>query len=146
MSPQIINEHALAEVIGRTGWASIDEIYEASLDANVFGSDFYKNVIERAGKDALRRRLRRGIRDVGGNLIRVANIVTKNPVTGSPARVYKQENLFDMEDFVQVVRYWKTCKKKCDQRIKYYVKLATEQHGPEAKQLLLFGNTEASSA
>lgn len=140
MSPIMIDKPAFAEILAQSGWADIDSLYMACKESNIFGSDFYDRAIEIAMKEQIRRMLKSGkVKDADGNTINVASIIMTDK-NGKKQRVYKQETLFEVDDFVQVVRYWKDSAKVCQDKLDYYIDLAVTKFGRQVQGLLDLGD------
>lgn len=91
------------ELIGEAeNWTSIDDLLTACDKADFWTEDFLDSVAERAKKSHLRR-LIRSLKDGSGWPL-WASVETTNE-SGEPVRVYKQEFLFDVGDYRQVVKY-----------------------------------------
>lgn len=95
----------------------------------------------RKAKAAIKRALRRGLKDKDGNRIEVASIVMTDD-DGKKRRVYKAELLLDVGDFIQVVAYWQDCKRTAEERVRHYIDLAIRLHGPQIRGLLPLGDDD----
>lgn len=84
------------------GWASINDILELCDNAQFWTDDFLAEA-EGKAKKATIRRLMKSIKGRDG-APEWASVVTADE-TGRPQRVYKQETLFDVADYRQVVAY-----------------------------------------
>lgn len=84
-------------------WANIDDLV-AMLDAADFWDEaFLAEAAEHVKKSYIRGNIKRIKDDAGWPLF--ASVVTTNPMTGQEERRYKQEAIFDRDDYAQVVRY-----------------------------------------
>ena len=83
------------------GWATIDQIVDACNAAGFWSDDFLTDA-EDAAKKSAARKLMKTLR--AGGSPEWASIVTTDE-EGDEQRIYKQETLFDVEDYRQVVRY-----------------------------------------
>lgn len=101
MNAALLREKFSEIASGLDGWATIDKIVEACDAAGFWGENFLLEV-ESAAKKSAARKLMKSMRN--GNAPEWASIVTTNE-DGEEQRIYKQETLFDVEDYRQVVRY-----------------------------------------
>ena len=83
-------------------WASVDQLVAACNEAEIWPEGFLETV-EAKAKKAHVRRMVRSLKDEGGWPL-WASIETTNE-RGEPVRIYKQETLFDVGDYRQVVHY-----------------------------------------
>ena len=83
-------------------WASIDELVLACDDAKFWSKDFLDTVEDKAKKSEIRR-LIRSIKD--GESWPIWASVETITESGETVRQYKQELLFDVEDYRKVVKY-----------------------------------------
>jgi hypothetical protein len=88
---------------GLNQWATIDEFVDALDEGNFWDEAFYSKVEAQAKKEFTRRMLRRTKDETDWPIW--ANVKVLNPKTGAETRVYKQESLFEISDYVQVCRY-----------------------------------------
>lgn len=98
---------ALLEV-GKAGWGTIDDL--RSRISGVEGFNWYDVLKDdehalRLVENAVIRREIRLLTDETGFPV-ITSIKRPNPDTGEVERVYKQEALFDIDDYRQVVSYW----------------------------------------
>ena len=100
--PSIIN--LFTDLTSDVKWATIDEIRQ-TLDAN---GDFWAQALtmdsDKTVKNLIIRRLMKSIKNEEGQPI-YASIQTEDKATGEVVRVYKQETLFDIEDYVQTAEF-----------------------------------------
>jgi len=128
---------ALVRALAGLNWADIDQICEAALSGGVFSGSFFKKCITLQAKVVLRRMLKSGkLLDADGVVIKMASIVIKDKETGQDRRVYKREDLFDEEDFVQVMLYHKRQAKTHIAKMKYYRRAAIKKFGPRVQAML----------
>lgn len=91
-----------AEITGNLdGWASIQELVDVCDSVGFWSEDFYSEAQDKAKKAEIRR-LIKSIRTDG--VPEWASIETTDE-NGKTKRVYKQETLFDISDYQQVVDY-----------------------------------------
>jgi hypothetical protein len=84
------------------GWATIDQIV-TRLDAEgCWPAEFLARAMDEAKKQLARRLIRQSKDEKGWPTI--ASVETVN-ADGQTVRVYKQETLFEVEDYKQVVQY-----------------------------------------
>jgi hypothetical protein len=81
---------------------TIEELVAKCDQANFWADDFFETVVDVAKKSTIRR-LIRDVKDEFG-WPSIASIETINEA-GETVRVYKQEALFDVEDYRQVIYY-----------------------------------------
>lgn len=124
MSNEKAAEEAVVLHMHLNGWATIDELEEAIEP--LLPDDFYEDAKSQARKIWLRRLLRR--RTEGG-WPEFANIVRQDEQTGEEVHFYKQELMFDIDDYKQVVAYHAD-------RAEYHLKVA---FGYKAKAYERFG-------
>lgn len=84
------------------GWATIDEIVSLCDDASFWTDGFLADAEDKAKKSVVRR-LIKSIRGID-SAPEWASVLTTDD-DGKPQRIYKQETLFDVEDYRQVVTY-----------------------------------------
>jgi len=101
-------------VANADSWESIDNLVRLCDDAGFWEDEFLASTTLRA-KKARVRRLIKGRRDAEG-IPNWASIEKKDE-SGKTVRVYKQEVLFDVDDYRQVVRYY-------GKRSSYYASMA----------------------
>jgi hypothetical protein len=90
-------------LMGMNKWATIDEFVDALDDAGFWDEDFYEHSEEQAKKQFIRRMIRRAKDDTGWPMW--ANVKIQDPKTEIETHVYKQESLFDLGDYKQVIVY-----------------------------------------
>jgi len=88
---------------GMNRWATIDEFVDALDEANFWDEAFYSKVEAHAKKQFIRRMIRRAKDETDWPLW--ASVKVLDAKTGNEARVYKQETLFEISDYVQVCSY-----------------------------------------
>lgn len=102
MKPRMTHESFVAATRS-AAWADIEAL-KAMLDASAFWDEaFVDEAVDAHKKAYIRRAIRRITDDAGWPVF--ASVVTFNPETGDEERRYKQETLFDRDDYAQVVRY-----------------------------------------
>lgn len=84
------------------GWASIDDILELCDSAGFWTDDFLSEARDKAKKATIRRLIKSIKGDDG--VPEWASVVIADEA-GQPQRIYKQEMLFDVADYRQVVQY-----------------------------------------
>lgn len=90
------------ELMGNAdNWASIDDLVALCDEAEYWTDEFMEGVAAHAKKDHLRR-LIKTLKEDGWPLW--ASVETKDEA-GETCRIYKQELLFDIEDYRQVASY-----------------------------------------
>lgn len=98
----LLDSEKFAEIVSDEAWLSIDDIAER-CDAEGFWSDeWLAGALERAKKYELRRLLRAVEGDDGFPMYASITVTDEE---GSETRLYKQEALFDVEDYVVVIKY-----------------------------------------
>ena len=91
------------EVLGDAGnWVTVDECVSALDASNAWGDTFLDDALREAKKVVVRR-VMQSMRAADGTR-NVASVETTNEA-GERVRVYKQECLFKVEDYRQVVAY-----------------------------------------
>jgi len=89
-------------VMTQQGFCSIDLLAKVAMDRGVFDDEFMGKAAEVAVKAVLRRELKRKD-DKGDSLYHSVSVPDD---AGEFTPVYKQETLFDVEDFRRVVNYY----------------------------------------
>ncbi len=84
------------------GWTAIDELAELATQAELFGEDFRRDALTYAKKNYLRRMIR-SLKGPDGFPLMVS--VERIGTDGKKRRVYRQESLFDVDDYKQVVQF-----------------------------------------
>lgn len=98
-----MDRERFAEIMASApGWNSIDSLVELLDESNYWTADFLETA-ERGIKTAFVRRTIKTLRD--DSKFPVWASVETTSEDGKPVRVYKQEALFDVEDYRQVVQY-----------------------------------------
>lgn len=100
MSPAISKLQTI--LAAKPDWKGIDEVVEACEKASFFDSRFRQEAEGRAKKVHIRRLIATLKDEEGFPLYASITVLGKN---GEPQRVYKQEMLFDPEDYKKVVKY-----------------------------------------
>lgn len=90
------------EAVNGSEWATVDKLVEMCDAANVWPEDFIDTVLINAKKSFVRRQIKQLKDDENWPLW--ASVETQNE-DGETVRIYKQETLFDVEDYRQVVAY-----------------------------------------
>jgi hypothetical protein len=93
-----MNKDIFAEITAHTRWANIDELTESLKDAGWFTSEFLEGAVENAMKERVRKEMK-SHKDADGMPLFVSIVKPDGE------RVYKQETLFDLDDYKQVVNY-----------------------------------------
>lgn len=83
-------------------WATIDDLINQLDQHDYWDTDFYTKVLDQA-KKAHARRMIKQVKDAEGWPV-FASVKTQD-ADGTTVRVYKQESLFDPDDYFQVVNY-----------------------------------------
>lgn len=105
MSPKVTDsdKSTFEAITGNAdGWASIDALVDACEQAGFWGADFVQAATVQAKKSHVRK-LIKSLKDKEGWPV-WASVETTNE-SGETVRVYKQETLFDIEDYRKVVNY-----------------------------------------
>lgn len=89
-------------ISGMSDWATIDALI-ARLDFVEYWTPEFRETCVRQAKAAHARRMMKQLQDATGWPV-FASVETKTP-EGEVQRVYKQETLFDVNDYFQVVVY-----------------------------------------
>jgi hypothetical protein len=93
---------ALTEVMrGHGGWAMIDELVDGMDRAEAWPDDFARQAVTLAKKEIIRRLLKEERRDGHPEFASIEEVGSD----GERVRRYKQELLFGVDDYRQVVRY-----------------------------------------
>jgi hypothetical protein len=97
-----MNRQAFVQATREAEWASIDELCTMCFDAgDVFSEDDWEQARRSYAKTRIRREMKRLTDETGFPLF--ASVHTADPETGKQKRVYKQEALFDIEDYRAVI-------------------------------------------
>lgn len=91
------------QITASQSWATIDELVQACDDADFWEAGWLAATTSMAKKARVRRLIRQVKDDDGWPAI--ASILITND-DGNPQRLYKQEVLFNPEDYLQTVNYW----------------------------------------
>lgn len=102
-----IEETTVQRFIGCLGgisqWATINEFVDALDEGDFWDETFYMKVEAQAKKEFTRRMLRKTKDKMNWPIW--ANVKMQDAKTGVETRVYKQESLFEVSDYVQVCSY-----------------------------------------
>ncbi len=88
---------------GMNRWATIGEFVDALDEGNFWDEAFYSKVEGHAKKQFIRRMIRKAKDETDWPIW--ANVKIQDAKTGNEIRVYKQESLFEISDYVQVCQY-----------------------------------------
>lgn len=102
MSTEAMSKERFIEITQEEQWSTIEQYLERLDDNDFWTREFEVQALAIAKKDYIRRTVR-GIKDESGWPI-IASIVTTDE-DGEEVRVYKQEHLFNLEDYKQVATY-----------------------------------------
>lgn len=104
MSPENkINRERFSEAMAQANaWATIDTLVALAEEHGCFGDEFLSQAESVAKKNAVRRMVKQ-LKDASGEPV-WASVETTND-DGKTVRVYKQETLFNVEDYRQVIGY-----------------------------------------
>lgn len=119
-------------------WMTIEEIVKLCDDRGFWSEDFYESVLEKRKKEEVRRLAGSLREDALGNPIELISIIQRDDKSGQESRVYKQLDLFDIGDFVQVITDRFNRIKHFEAEIKRFVRLGTEKFGNRLQSLLPF--------
>lgn len=97
-----MNREAFIKATEKTKWATVEELMQSLDDAGYWDEPFELSVLVEQKKAHIRRMMRQLKDDDGWPLF--ANIVVQDK-EGSPKHIYKQQALFKLEDYRQVVGY-----------------------------------------
>lgn len=97
-----MNREVFLDATSTTQWATIDEIVSKLDDAGYWDEEFQAGALLDRKKAHVRRQMK-SLKDENSWPM-FANVVTRD-ADGNEARVYKQETLFDLNDYRQTVRY-----------------------------------------
>lgn len=100
---QMTRERFIA-LTGQNQWATVDEFVRALDAGDYWPANFIEHALEIAKKHHVRR-MARTVRDETGFPV-LASVVTRDE-SGQAVRIYKQETLFNLDDYRQVVQYHK---------------------------------------
>lgn len=97
-----MNRQAFVHATRDAEWASIDELCDMCLEAeDVFTDDDWEQARRSYAKTRIRREMKKLTDETGFPLF--ASVHTRDPQTGKTKRVYKQEALFDIDDYRAVI-------------------------------------------
>lgn len=130
------------------GWMSIDAFLALCDEHGVFDDDAQAAMVAQYKKAEIRKMLRRMGRQRAaaelGEQIEWVNLIVQTP-DGKSQQVYKQLQLFDEGDFVQVIRermgrvqYWRD-------EVDRLVQLAIARFGPRIQDMLPFSDADVSA-
>jgi len=115
------------EIMGNADqWNTIDELLDMCEQEGYWTEDFLDNAINAAKKDHIRRSIKQLRGEDGWSLW--ASVETQT-LEGEPVRVYKQEVLFDVPDYRQVVTYHGDRSKYHAMKAKGYASRCKERFG-----------------
>ncbi len=98
-----MSREAFLAATENAAWADIDALV-ALLDASEFWDEAYlADAIDQRKKAYIRREIKQ-VKDPDGWPV-FASVTTLNPESGEEERRYKQEAIFDRDDYAQVVRF-----------------------------------------
>ena len=120
--PRVQEIAELANSIG--DWFTIDDLARAAIEQGWF-EEFRQVAFEQYVKVQLRRMIRR-VKDETG-FPEYSSIVQLD--SGKSVRLYKPETLFDLDDYVQVVKYWKGKSSYADAMVMEYAKRCKMRYG-----------------
>jgi hypothetical protein len=118
------------EALATQGWLTVDDLVRHCEREGLFSKEFLEHATATA-KKALVRKMARAQKD-GRGWTQWASIKTKTP-DGKEIRVYKQETLFDLEDYRQVIGYHATLAQHHRQVAQGYAARARERFGKQLK-------------
>jgi hypothetical protein len=125
-----MNHGAFVAATRTASWVDIDGLVAMLDAADYWDEDFLADAI-----DALKKaHARKQIKTIPGSdgLPAYQSVVTTDPMTGGTERRYKQEAMFDRDDYVQTIRYHR-------QRAEHHLREAAglAQHGHDRYGLQL---------
>lgn len=110
---------------GEANWATIDELDQRLERVGYWDLALKTDAIAHLRKSHIRRKIRQQKDSKGWRLF--ASIKTVNS-EGKAVRVYKQEILFDREDYRQVTRWWSERTRYCAVMTAGYAKNAKHRY------------------
>ncbi len=103
MSDKRMTHEAFVAATETAAWVGIDALV-AMLDAADYWDEGFLETVEQVAKKAHARQQIKQVTD-GNGFPLFANVTTIDPISGKQERTYKQEAMFDRDDYVQVVRF-----------------------------------------
>ncbi len=103
MSHDAMNHGAFVTATSDAAWVSIDEIVQRLDEIAFWSEDFIESSLESRKKAWIRKEIKNVRGEDGWPLF--ASVVTMDPENQETTRIYKQERMFDRDDYAQVVRY-----------------------------------------
>jgi hypothetical protein len=112
-------------------WMTIEDIVDLCDEHNFWPPEFLEGAVRQLKKVAVRNLARQIKFDTQGNPIELVSLIQRNEKTGKEERAYKQQHLFVLDDYVQVIADRWRRRNYFDSEIRRFVHLVSEQHGPE---------------
>lgn len=103
MSKPTMTQDAFLELTRAETWATIDVLVRRLDEAAFWDKAFLDTAVAEHKKAFVRRQIRQLKDGTGWPLF--ANVVEVDPISGDETHIYKQEQIFDRDDYVQVVTY-----------------------------------------
>lgn len=103
MQPNAMTHAQFIEATKTATWATIDDLVKRLDDSAFWSEEFVEASLFERKKQWVRKEIKRVTDDEGWPIF--ASIATTDPVTGEEMRRYKQEMIFDRDDYRQVVGY-----------------------------------------
>jgi hypothetical protein len=113
-----MNRERFLKVARQWDWANIDDIFQRALDdGRIFDHQDYVRAFERAAKAELRK-VMRDAKDENGEPIFAS--IERMTEEGEKERIYKQETLFNPDDYKQTVKYFGGLSRKAWKEMQRY--------------------------
>ncbi len=103
MSHDAMSHDTFVAATGDAAWVSIDEIVQRLDEITFWSEDFIESSLESRKKAWIRKEIK-NVRGEDGWPV-FASVVTMDTDNQETTRIYKQERMFDRDDYAQVVRY-----------------------------------------
>jgi hypothetical protein len=84
-------------------WMTIEDIVDLCDEHNFWPPEFLEGAVRQLKKVAVRNLARQIKFDTQGNPIELVSLIQRNEKTGKEERAYKQQHLFVLDDYVQVI-------------------------------------------
>lgn len=103
MTHSAMNQEQFIRLTQSEAWATIDVLLRRLDEASFWDEAFLEAAKDAHKKSYIRRQIKQ-LKDAEGWPI-FANVVQLDPISGDELHIYKQEQIFDRDDYMQVVSY-----------------------------------------
>lgn len=136
----LVDKCRFAEIVARIdGWVSTEHIVALCDEGDFWTEEFSRHALLEQKKTRVRNLIASIHTDANGREIEFLNL-SQQDESGQDITVYKQLDLFEIDDFVQVVRDRYARYTRLDKEIRRLVQLAVNKFGSEAQLRLEFAH------